>query len=89
MAQISRYPALRLRIERLPGGACTHWKAPPYHGARQSTLLGLLILAMIANRRRPGSLVNDARSKTLPRHNEEGSPLSSRPCIGFEFWKWT
>jgi len=19
----------------LPGGACTHWKAPPYHGARQ------------------------------------------------------
>ena len=23
------------RLERLPGGACTHWKAPPYHGARQ------------------------------------------------------
>src|SRR5580692_10957488 len=21
--------------ERLPGGACTHWKAPPLHGARQ------------------------------------------------------
>jgi hypothetical protein len=21
--------------KRLPGGACTHWKAPPYHGARQ------------------------------------------------------
>jgi hypothetical protein len=19
----------------LPGGACTHWKAPPLHGARQ------------------------------------------------------
>jgi hypothetical protein len=19
--------------ERLPGGACTHWKAPPFHGA--------------------------------------------------------
>src|SRR5918996_444303 len=22
------------RQERLPGGACTHWKAPPCHGAR-------------------------------------------------------
>src|SRR5262249_58459845 len=21
------------RLERLPGGTCTHWKAPPYHGA--------------------------------------------------------
>ena len=20
------------RLERLPGGTCTHWKAPPYHG---------------------------------------------------------
>ena len=23
------------RLERLPGGPCTHWKAPPFHGARQ------------------------------------------------------
>src|ERR1700674_5002872 len=22
------------RLERLPGGPCTHWKAPPFHGAR-------------------------------------------------------
>jgi len=22
------------RLERLPGGTCTHWKAPPFHGAR-------------------------------------------------------
>jgi hypothetical protein len=21
------------RLERLPGGICTHWKAPPLHGA--------------------------------------------------------
>src|SRR5215831_7654203 len=21
------------RLERSPGGICTHWKAPPYHGA--------------------------------------------------------
>src|SRR5437764_2791748 len=24
----------RFRLERSPGGACTHWKAPPCHGAR-------------------------------------------------------
>src|SRR6266478_2017654 len=24
------------RLERLPGGACTHWKAPPCHGAHPS-----------------------------------------------------
>jgi hypothetical protein len=23
------------RLERLPGGIFTHWKAPPLHGARQ------------------------------------------------------
>jgi hypothetical protein len=23
------------RLERSPGGSCTHWKAPPCHGARQ------------------------------------------------------
>src|SRR5208337_3533807 len=23
------------RLERSPGGACTHWKAPPSHGARR------------------------------------------------------
>ena len=23
------------RQERLPGGTCTHWKAPPFHGAHQ------------------------------------------------------
>src|SRR5258705_676717 len=30
------------RLERLPGGACTHWEVPPLHGARQKpTLLSL------------------------------------------------
>jgi hypothetical protein len=24
------------RLERLPGGVCTHWKAPPLHGAHPS-----------------------------------------------------
>jgi hypothetical protein len=25
----------------LPGGTCTHWKAPPFHGARQEPPLAL------------------------------------------------
>src|SRR6266516_2533347 len=28
------------RLERLPGGACTHWKAPPFHGAHPERTLG-------------------------------------------------
>ena len=27
------------RLERLPGGPCTHWKASPFHGARRSRTL--------------------------------------------------
>ena len=27
------------RLERSPGGICTHWKAPPFHGARQTQTL--------------------------------------------------
>ena len=27
------------RLERLPGGVCTHWKAPPLHGARHNRSL--------------------------------------------------
>jgi hypothetical protein len=38
---VTRYPkasatSLRFRLERLPGGTCTHWKAPPCHGAHPS-----------------------------------------------------
>ena len=29
----------------LPGGACTHWKAPPLHGARRKRTLWLVELA--------------------------------------------
>ena len=28
------------RLERLPGGACTRWKAPPLHGAHPSATFG-------------------------------------------------
>src|ERR1700682_4004364 len=30
----------RFRLERLPGGTCTHWKAPSLHGARQKRTFG-------------------------------------------------
>ena len=29
------------RLERLPGGACTHWKAPPCHGAHVKRTLAI------------------------------------------------
>jgi hypothetical protein len=28
------------RLERSPGGTCTHWKAPPYHGAHPTRTFG-------------------------------------------------
>src|SRR6202166_1985603 len=28
------------RLERLPGGTCTHWKAPPSHGAHPERSFG-------------------------------------------------
>jgi hypothetical protein len=32
------------RLERLPGGACTHWKAPPCHGAHPQGTFHLINL---------------------------------------------
>src|SRR3982074_64721 len=31
------------RLERLPGGVCTHWKAPPLHGAHPIRTLRSLV----------------------------------------------
>jgi hypothetical protein len=36
------------RLERLPGGACTHWKAPPCHGAHAKRPLQMASLTPIA-----------------------------------------
>jgi hypothetical protein len=30
------------RLERLPGGTCTHWKAPPCRGAHPTRTLGMI-----------------------------------------------
>jgi hypothetical protein len=31
-------------VERSPGAACTHWKAPPYHGAHVKRTLSIAVL---------------------------------------------
>src|SRR5580693_6556397 len=53
------------RLERLPGGVCTHWKAPPYHGAHPDQTLTRLkfepILGFFTDRPTFGS----ARLRTL------------------------
>jgi hypothetical protein len=44
-------PQACFRLERLPGGIRTHWKAPPFHGARQKrTLPGKRLLLSLNNR---------------------------------------
>ena len=32
------------RLERSPGGTCTHWKAPPCHGAHPTETLACQII---------------------------------------------
>jgi len=34
----------------LPGGTCTHWKAPPFHGARQKKTKEILEYARVSSR---------------------------------------
>src|SRR5271170_7274837 len=67
------------RLERLPGGPCTHWKAPPFHGAHPMQALfwsavingvvaGPLIIAMVvlgSMRSVMGSLVLPAWLRVL------------------------
>src|SRR5262249_24967146 len=53
------------RLERLPGGACTHWKAPPSHGAhprptfdRHPPISGRPLELPICSHARPGRRSN-------------------------------
>ena len=40
------------RLERLPGGPCTHWKAPPFHGAHPiADLRAVVFLGGLTERR--------------------------------------
>lgn len=67
------------RLERLPGGACTRWKAPPFHGAHPSATPALSNAFPASGRLRGGfaaSLISTPRaSHRLPpaRHECSGS----------------
>ena len=41
------------RLERLPGGACTHWKAPPCHGAHVKRTLWIVTRNVAVRRGNP------------------------------------
>jgi hypothetical protein len=41
-------------LERLPGGTCTHWKAPPFHGARQERTHAAQQISLTRSPRRRG-----------------------------------
>ena len=47
------------RLERLPGGTCTHWKAPPFHGAHPERLFELRVLGNTDGRRSSDRLDRD------------------------------
>ena len=60
------------RLERSPGGTCTHWKAPPSHGARkQQTFATVSQTPVVA--------VEEAVARHWPRrHPARHSPRPSR-----------
>ena len=59
------------RLERLPGGACTHWKAPPLHGAHPEEPVPLADLI----RRLPG---DEQSIGGIRRSPSDWTTLSSR-----------
>src|ERR1700738_4102143 len=60
-----------LRLERLPGGACTHWNAPSFHGARQGSV--------IANHHEIKLVPPDVRAPSLFR--VKSRPIGPQPCL--------
>jgi len=65
------------RLERLPGGACTHWKAPPWHGAHVKRTLRAALDTSKFSRKDPIARVkSSARALFLTKdaisHEESG-----------------
>ena len=56
----------RFRLERLPGGACTHWKAPPWHGAHVNRTLRVAVMDVALGRK--------ARLRGSPTEGPECAP---------------
>ena len=73
------------RLERLPGGACTHWKAPPLHGADKEESFasggfpeGCRPMGMRPSRARPSSMRN---STAVLHHNT--NVVQALGCLEF------
>ena len=62
------------RLERLPGGACTHWKAPPCHGAHVNRTLRIAAVDVAFGRkaRLHGSLREGPECAPKPLFQWEG-----------------
>src|ERR1700728_174815 len=67
------------RLERLPGGACTHWKAPPCHGAHvKRTLRIALCMSQLGGDR---SSLGSHGIETREPSNDEPLPQEMRAVI--------
>jgi hypothetical protein len=64
----------RFRLERLPGGACTHWKAPPCHGVHPKPTF----VSLPADRWVYWGAV--IRNRPAPAHRYAGGGHHARPC---------
>ena len=73
------------RLERLPGGACTHWKAPPWHGAhvKQTLRIARVDVAM-GGKRASRSRLGKARSPRNSRHSIGSAKKASPPGVGID-----
>src|ERR1039457_460205 len=77
------------RLERLPGGPCTHRKAPPFHGAHPELPLPAAIWKAKRGRSNLG-LSRQVRGSAASRSNFERALLNARhrPCA-FLYWNAT
>ena len=67
------------RLERSPAGTCTHWKAPPSHGARKSRSF----IVGFANREfRPEPRVQDGDLERVERSRNRPQALRAEALIG-------
>ena len=94
---VTSMTARLLRLERLPGGACTHWKAPPCHGAHVKRSLATATVAGAGDDqtgvyragRSPGAAARLIARRSPPTANmtrQRGAPgvlcaLCSRPAL--------
>jgi hypothetical protein len=74
IGSVQTFSGRRFRLERLPGGACTHWKAPPCHGAHPKPTF----VSLPADRWVYWGAV--IRNRPAPAHRYAGGGHHARPC---------